>query len=151
MLFFAQIDQNLLSVTGVIATILSVIFAIAAFYNSRTRKKHIQELERAQKQGHAIHFRPSKSSHSGLSSRTQRLSQSSGPAQEDRPQPAPRAAPVAQSAPPAPAKRAAETQKSDVEASETETKSLFRKVGPSGIGSIESNDEADEQDDYIWE
>lgn len=68
-LTLAQIDPNLLSVTGVIATILAVIFALGAYTNSRTRKKHMLELEKSQRQEQAMHFRPAKSHLPGRSSR----------------------------------------------------------------------------------
>jgi hypothetical protein len=152
MIVFAQINQGLLSLTGVIATILSVIFGVAAFYNSRTRKKHLKELERAQKQEHAIHFRPAKSSHPGSRStspsRSSRPHQSSGLHQTDRTaSAAPRAAPVA--------KVYADPEKPAASfepiAPAKDVRPLFRKVNPSGSANNGVDSETDEKDHYVWE
>jgi hypothetical protein len=59
----AQAGTQHLDVIGVVATILSVIFALGALYNSMHRKKHLQELEKAEKDHSRMRFRPpSKSS-----------------------------------------------------------------------------------------
>lgn len=140
----AQIDPNLLSVTGVIATILAVIFGLGAFYNSRTRKKHLLELEKAQRQEQAMHFRPAKSHVPGRSvhpgrSRgpTHPSSSSSAPAKASTP----RAAPVAKSTTP---------PESTPKKSSTGKQVLFRKVRPDGVDSkLESPNE--DQELYVWE
>jgi len=41
-------DSNALTVTGVIATILSVIFAFAAMWNSRVRRRHLERLRNSE-------------------------------------------------------------------------------------------------------
>ena len=152
---FAQIDQSLLSYTGVIATVLSVIFGVAAFYNSRTRKKHIIELEKAQKQENRMHFRPAKStstvSRPAVSTRSTPPHQSSNVHGADRvSSSAPKAAPVAKS-----------FQDSDIPSVEPKEKSephspkepapFFRKVRPSGSSSDNSEYEKHDKENYIWE
>lgn len=140
----AQLDQNLLNVTGVIATILAVIFGLGAFYNSRTRKKHMQELEKSQRQDQAMHFRPAKSHVPGRSSHPGRsrgpvhsASSSSVPSKSSTP----RAAPVAKiSTPPEPTTKQSAADK----------QVLFRKVRPDGVEpQLESPNE--DQDLYVWE
>ncbi|MDA3875171.1 MAG: hypothetical protein PF795_14580 [Kiritimatiellae bacterium] len=141
----AQIDQNLLNVTGVIATILAVIFALGAFYNSRTRKKHLQELEKAQRQEQAMHFRPAKSHVPGRSGHPGRSRGPvySSPSSSSVPSKAstPRAAPVAKSStPPEPTPKKSSGDK----------QVLFRKVRPDGVEpQLESPNE--DQELYVWE
>jgi len=157
----AQLDPNLLSLTGVIATILAVIFAVGAYYNSRTRKKHLMELERAQKQEQAMHFRPMKPPHpaarSALPSRSTLPHQTSGTSRSSVPRASsprsstPKAAPVAKaSSRPAEAKKEME-KKPDSASSSVETPQLFRKVRPSGAADLAPESDRDDQDEYIWE
>ena len=157
MYLLAQIDQSLLSITGVIATILSVIFGIAAFYNSHTRKKHLKELERAQKQEHAMHFRPAKSSHPaarpGSSSRSSLPHQSSslhGTGGRASP-PVAKAAPVAKSAPQEEKSSSNHFEHKDFAPTDRDSRPLFRKVKPSSAGNPELDLERDEKDHYVWE
>lgn len=156
MYLLAQIDQSLLSITGVIATILSVIFGIAAFYNSHTRKKHLKELERAQKQEHAMHFRPAKSSHPGArpgaSSRSSLPHQSSSVHGTGRASPpVAKAAPVATSAPHVEKSSSNHFEKTESGSPSRDSRPLFRKVKPSGTGNPELDTERDEKDHYVWE
>lgn len=51
-------NPELLGTTGVIATILSVIFALAAYWNSRQRALHHDRLEKERKPQESLHFRP---------------------------------------------------------------------------------------------
>lgn len=53
-------DMNALSYTGVIATILSVVFAVAAFWNSHIRRKHMERLSKQTEQNAMPHvnFKP---------------------------------------------------------------------------------------------
>jgi len=155
MVLFAQIDQNLLSLTGVIATILSVIFGIAAFYNSRTRKKHLQDLERSQKQEHAIHFRPatpsSNASRSSHPSRSSKPYQSNSAYFSDQPSSAPKAAPVAKPAQPTEKRFESSVDKPGAAASSKDTPALFRKVKPTGSGKSDLDPKTDDKDTYVWE
>lgn len=143
--FLGQIDPNLMSLTGVIATILAVIFALGAFYNSRNRRKHMEELERSQKQEPPMHFRPAATHYPGRSSRPSR---SSRPGAASASSPA-RTAPVA--------KPASESSKPDASRGKEKTVKeatakpvLFRKVRPDGM---ERGVEPDEEDEelYVWE
>ncbi len=66
-------NSDLLGTTGVIATILSVIFALAALWNSRQRQMHVRQMEMENKKEEKMHFRPPPSSpiasaHPGVSS-----------------------------------------------------------------------------------
>jgi len=57
-----DMNSDLLGTTGVIATILSVIFALAALWNSRQRKLHLRQMEQENKKEEKMHFRPPPSS-----------------------------------------------------------------------------------------
>lgn len=144
-LFILQIDPNLLSVTGVIATILAVIFALGALSNSRSRKKHMLELEKAQKEENAMHFRPAKShlpSRSSGPNHSSRPAKSASARDEVTPEKAPRAAPVAKSS---------SHSEDAVSAQTSDQPSLFRKVGPDGRDHEFSGMEDEDQELYVWE
>jgi hypothetical protein len=133
-----QLDPNLLSVTGVIATVLAVIFALGAFNNSRSRKKHMLEMEKAQKQEHSIHFRPAKSH---LPGRSNSPGRSSAPKATSSSESTPRAAPIAKSS---------SLPKEESEKKASDKQVLFRKVRPDGLDQqIKADD--DEQETYVWE
>jgi hypothetical protein len=149
MYIIAQINPDLLGVTGVIATILAVIFGFAAFYNSRTRKKQLLELERSQKKEQAMHFRPVGSLHQ--TSRSIVPSHSSLPHASSGKHPAnssPRA-----STPRTSSHRSSKDAHSPGDdlktSSKPNTPNLFRKVRPNGVAEAESGRK--EQDEYIWE
>jgi hypothetical protein len=158
MFILAQIDQAL-GLTGVIATILAVIFGIAAYYNSRTRKKHLLELERSQKQDQPMHFRPAKSSHPASRSNRPALSgkphQSSGPGRTTSPRAStPKAAPVAKSSSlpeMSPKKSEKKSEPAPSSSPQKETPQLFRKVRPTGSAEPDLSGDSDEQDEYVWE
>lgn len=139
-MILSQIDPNLLSVTGVIATILAVIFALGAFTNSRSRKKHLVELEKAQRQEQAMHFRPAKSH---LPTRSSKPSTSSVPLAVSAAKASiPQAAPLAKISTP-PEKSSGQ----DI----PEKQVLFRKVrldgGDQRIDTLKDED----QELYVWE
>jgi len=144
----SQLDPNLLSLTGVIATILAVIFALGAFNNSRTRKKHMMELEKSQRQEQAMHFRPTKSH---LPSRSASPSRSSSPAKSSSPRsstpPAgPRAAPRA-----APVAKASTPPEETIEKKASDTPVLFRKVRLDGGDDFVDSVKEEDQELYVWE
>lgn len=141
-LFLGQIDPNLMSLTGVIATVLAVIFALGAFYNSRNRRKHMEELEKAQKQEQLIHFRPAATHHPGRSTRPS-VSASAGRTSPSRTAPVAKA--VSDSTKPKASGGVAESGK---KASAKPV--LFRKVRPDGgEREVEPVDEGEEH--YVWE
>lgn len=152
---FAQIDPNLLSFTGVIATILAVIFGIGAFYNSRTRKKHLMDLERAQKE-QPMHFRPAKSSHpaarSALPARSTKPHHTSGPHRSSSPRAStPKAAPLAKSSS-LPDSSPKQSDKKDSPApAALDAPALFRKVRPSGVADMDLPSDNEENVEYHWE
>ena len=146
MYFLAQIDQ-LLSLTGVIATILSVIFGIAAFYNSRTRKKHLIEFENAQKRENRMHFRPAKST--PPTARSSLPSRSTSPPHETSS--APKAAPVAKSFSDEEIPSVQPKETSEPKAPAKEAPQLFRKVNPSGGTHRDEDAETHDRESYVWE
>ena len=140
----SQLDPNLLSLTGVIATILAVIFALGAFNNSRTRKKHMMELEKSQRQEQAMHFRPTKShlpSRSSSPSPSSSSVKSSSP-RSSTPPAAPRAAPVAKASTP---------PEETIEKKASDTPVLFRKVRLDGGDDFVDSVKEEDQELYVWE
>jgi hypothetical protein len=141
----SQLPSNLLSVTGVIATILAVIFGLGAFYNSRTRRKQLLELEKAQRHEQTMHFRPSKSHMPGRSNhpgRSRGAPPSSSPSSSSTSKiSTPRAAPVAKIS-----TLPDESKKKEA----PEKQVLFRKVRPDGVES-ELESPSKDQEPYVWE
>lgn len=141
-LYILQIDPNLLSVTGVIATILAVIFGLGAFSNSRSRKRHMIELEKAQRQEQALHFRPAKSH---LPAR------SNHPARSTAPQPAKSAHPHSSTPRAAPVATASTPPQKASEGKTLEKPVLFRKVRPDGLDQPAKVGTDEDQELYVWE
>jgi hypothetical protein len=145
-LYILQIDPNLLSVTGVIATVLAVIFGLGAFSNSRSRKRHMIQLEKAQRQEQALHFRPAKSHlpmRSTLPGRSAAPATGTAASKSTNPHAStPRPAPVAKvSTPP---EKTTETKAS-------EKPVLFRKVRPDGLDQPQKAGVDEDQELYVWE
>ncbi len=150
------INTDFLGVTGVIATILALIFGLGAFTNSRTRKKHMRELEKSQRQDQPMQFRPAKSHRPGRSSLPSRSSVpphkssprassakiSTSPNASSRRSSTPRPAPVAKSS--TPPDKIAEGKKS-------EKPVLFRKVRPDGLDQQVESTLDEDKEKYIWE
>jgi len=148
----AQIDPNLLSVTGVIATILAVIFGLGAFYNSRTRRRHLAEMEKAQRQEQPMHFRPAKSHpasrsvgrsrgpHVRASASTSRAPVSAGRASTPREAPVAKASSIPKGRSSTPAK----SSKMD------DKQNIFRKVRPDGID-LQDSKSSPTEETYAWE
>ena len=124
----AQVDT--MGVTAVIATILSVIFAAGAFYNSMHRKRNQEAAEEVEKEETKMRFRPP--SRSTLAIASKEADSSSGPSASSEP------GPVKVSL--------ASTSSRSSGGSE----SLFRQVRPYGSQDGLVTDDADE-DGYVWE
>ncbi len=151
------INTDLLGVTGVIATVLALIFGLGAYTNSRTRKRHMQELEKSQRQDQAMQFRPAKSHRPGRSSHPSRSTvpphkstsprassprASTSPKSSSRRSSTPRPAPVAKSS--TPPEQVANPKKSDKPV-------LFRKVRPDGLDQQVDTSSDEDKEKYMWE
>lgn len=136
-LYILQIDPNLLSLTGVIATVLAVIFGLGAFSNSRSRKRHVIELEKAQRQEQALNFRPAKSHLPGRSVVPALTSEDSSPHRST-----PRAAPVA---------KVSVHEEKKLESIPSDKPVLFRKVRPDGLEQPDKAGMGADQELYVWE
>jgi len=122
----AQVDT--MGVTAVIATILSVIFAAGAFYNSMQRRRHLDDAKKAEKEEPKMRFRPP--------SRSTLPTASAGP--DGSASASSEAAPVKVGL--------ASASKRSSGGSE----SLFRQVRPFGSQDGLMTEDADE-DGYVWE
>ncbi|MDF3129091.1 hypothetical protein P0Y35_07780 [Kiritimatiellaeota bacterium B1221] len=150
------INTDFLGVTGVIATVLALIFGLGAYTNSRTRKRHMQELEKSQRQDQSMQFRPAKSHRPGRSTHPARSSvpphKSSPRASSPRASTSPKSSSRSSSTPrPAPVAKSSTPPEDLVNPKKSDQPVLFRKVRPDGLDQQVDVSSDEDQEKYMWE